>query len=391
MVRGTLIRGRAIHGAWRALQSSVGTAFKRRSYPLGHAPALDGLRGFLILAVLAGHSNLHFFSGSSIYMDTFFVLSGYLITSLLLLEFERTGSVNLVAFYRGRLRRVYPALCAMVLGVLAISAIIPTTYPMTLIEAAVGLLSFRNYYQFIFDASRMGTSAHMWSLAVEEQFYLLWPVAFIYLIRRWGVSWRAVSLLGCIALSVAVLRAFGMYQGFSRVGHLYPTFHMRADSLLVGCALAFVPRLVDCRKSAILLRRLLMPVLLASIATVFTMEHLAPVYFYSASALASLGSATVIAGLIYANRSVLHRIFENSFLMCCGRISYGLYLWHWPIFIFLIYEGSELMPLRMVLAWILTFMIAALSYSQVEVRFSRRSARKAESRADSLTPETAAA
>ena len=177
-----------------------------------------------------------------------------------------------------------------------------------------------------------------------------------------------------LALSIAVLRAWLTYSGVSTAAYLYPAFHAHADSLLVGCALAFILKLADLHDRAALrqwLRRLLVPLFLAGLVTVFTMPHLAPIYFYVASPLASVGTAVVIAGLVHAKPCLLNRLFENPVLTFCGRISYGLYVWHWPVFFFVIYQGSELMPLRITAAWILTLVLAGLSYPLLELRFLR--------------------
>jgi len=260
----------------------------------------------------------------------------------------------------------------MIFGVLAFSAVFQPRFAMSIKEAVVALLYLRDYYHFLFDATAMITTLHLWSLAVEAQFYILWPLLFIFLVRRGRASWQAVAYLAGLAVLIAVFRAWLTYSGVSAT-YVYFPLHGHADSLLVGCALAFVLKLADLHDRAALLqwlRRLLVPLFLAGLVTLFTMPHLAPIYFYVASPLASLGTAVVIAGLVHAKPCLLHRLFENPVLTFCGRISYGLYVWHWPIFI-LIYQGSELMPLRITAAWILTLVLAGLSYTLLELRFLR--------------------
>jgi len=356
----------------KALSRSFGTLSARRGYRLGYVPSLDGLRGFLTLPVMLTHTSLAWFPGGAISMDGFFVLSGYLITSLLIAEMRQSGSINIPKFYRRRLRRLYPGLLGMVLPMLLVSAIFTIDYPMTFTEAAVALFYLRDYSELLIPAPPMVLTAHLWSLAVEEQFYLVWPIAFLFVVRKFGVSRSAVYGLLFVALIVAITRAYLTYAGLPLVTHIYYVFHLRADALLIGCSLAFTMKFIDIPRHPgvwTFLRRLA-PVSLALYGvTYFTIGHIVPIYFYAISNLAALGTACLIPVLVYGSQSLVQRLFENRFLVFCGRISYGLYLWHWPVFAILIYQWDAPMMLKIPLAWAFVFIIAIASYELLERRF----------------------
>lgn len=354
------------------LLSRFANAGAKRSYRLGYVPSLDGLRGFLTLPVMLTHTNLAWFPGGAISMDGFFVLSGYLITSLLIAEERQHGSVDIPKFYRRRLRRLYPGLLGMVLPVLLVSAIFPVTYPMSIAEAAVALAYLRDYSELLITAAPMVLSAHLWSLAVEEQFYLVWPLIFLIVVRRLGVSRRAVCGLLAVALIVAVTRAYLTYAGLPLVTHIYYVFHLRADALLIGCSLAFVMSFCDIPRhpGVWAFLRWLAPVSLALYGmTYFTIGHIVPIYFYAVSNLVALGTACLIPVLVHGSGNPVKRLFESRFMVFCGRISYGLYLWHWPIFVILIYQWDAPAALKIPVAWALVFIIATASYEFLERRF----------------------
>jgi len=343
-----------------------------REYRLSYIPSLDGLRGFLGLLVLCAHTNINMFSGASMLMEVFFVLSGYLITSLLISEFQKGGSINILRFYRRRLRRLFPALIVMILILSLLSPLYDARYQLTVEEAAVSLLYLRNYYHVFVETGPMLLSIHLWSLAVEEQFYLIWPVVFLILWRQFGPSLALARWLVGIALMVAGLRAYLTYIGVPAPTHIYPAFHMRVDALLIGCALGIAMSIVDLRHHERIVKSLnrFAPVLLLSfISTFLTMGHLSPVYFYIASIAGALGAACFIPALIVGEGTLIQKFFENRLFIFVGQISYGLYLWHWPIFLLLLNNGASLTPLRIMAAWALSFVAAMLSFALLERRF----------------------
>ena len=160
---------------------------------VGYIPALDGLRALAVVAVLLYHGDVKWMPGGFLGVDVFFVISGYLITSLLLGDWREHNKIRFARFYLRRARRLLPALFLM-MGVVALYALLflPDTVGELRGQSVAALLYVENWYLIFHDVSyfvavgRPGLLNHVWSLAVEEQFYLLWPIIFAFLLARWG-------------------------------------------------------------------------------------------------------------------------------------------------------------------------------------------------------------
>lgn len=349
-------------------------------FSLTYIPELDGFRGILALLIVVAHTNMSWLPGVEIVMEAFFVFSGYLITSLLIIEHERTGSISLPRFYLRRLRRLYPPLIALIAVIVILSILLGPKHPMGFTEAAVALTYTKDYYHFFDFAITLYNTGHLWSLAVEEQFYLLWPPIFLLLMRRWGATRStAVTLLG-IALAVAMARAYVTYLGLG-ADYIYPVFHFRIDALLIGCAMAIALRLFPLSnhpKVAAVLCISLAPIVCTALLVMCTLGHLSRAYFYYASPLAAIGSAVLLGGLVSGRRSLVHFFLRNSVLRTVGRMSYSLYIWHWPILIWLVYnlqyDWETSFATRVAIAWPISLLVAYLSYVLFErsVMKSRR-------------------
>lgn len=197
-----------------------------------HLPALDGLRAVAVLTVIVYHAGYDAVPGD-LGVSLFFVLSGFLITWLLIAEWHATGDVSLRAFYTRRVLRIFPAYYVFVAASFAIDHYLKSAWPRGLAPAA--LLYFVNYFNAL-HGHPITSLDHAWSLAVEEQFYLLWPLCFLLLIRR---STRTfVATLGAIILGVMLWRSY-LYLGRD-VGsaYVYNAFDTRFDNLAIGCLLA---------------------------------------------------------------------------------------------------------------------------------------------------------
>ena len=208
-------------------------------------PALDGLRGVAVAAVVVNHLRPHALPGGWLGVDIFFVLSGYLITTLLLREHEQRGRLDLGRFYSRRARRLLPALF-LLLGVVAVVARFSPDEPgFTGLRgdgfAALGYVA--NWRFIATGASYFNTFApsplrHLWSLAVEEQFYLLWPLVLILVLRRHGP--RAVGVTAVVLALASATAMAVMYGSGAHISRIYFGTDTHAHSVLIGCALAAI-------------------------------------------------------------------------------------------------------------------------------------------------------
>jgi len=318
-----------------------------RARELVHVPALDGLRGIAILLVLAYHSG--FIRGGWLGVDLFFVLSGFLITSLLLSERAATGTVSLGSFYRRRAFRLVPALLSMLAVYVAFVVATGSRAQIhaTLESAALGLTYTMNVHNyFVASGAPDWALNHLWSLATEEQFYLLWPPLLALLLAR-SVRPRVVlAVLGGGALVAAV------------VGPWLPTW---ADAILVGCVAgvvfthSFLPSIPRVARWAALLAATALALFESETRSTF---HNAPVItlFALAAAVLLLTSAT------HADWWFV-RVVSNKQLCYVGAISYGLYVWH--LVLFKAFVGWPLgLPA--------TFAVAVLSHRFLEQPLRRR-------------------
>jgi peptidoglycan/LPS O-acetylase OafA/YrhL len=286
---------------------------------LGYVPALDGLRGVAILGVLGVH--LFGLSGGFYGVDLFFVLSGFLITTLLLEERDRTGSVSLRAFYVRRARRLMPALVA-VLALIAVAG--PLYYSPGLLTSIVasGLYAANIVRGFgSSDFLNATPAAHLWSLAQEEQFYVLWPVALLSLRRR--LTERRLMTLLAAGFVVLVLYRAGLAAagaGWHRV-YYAPDTHM--DGLVLGCLLACarrrglttVPVVAGCAAFAL--------VLAAFVLGAQTMP-------WSVGGLPIVEIAAAALVLAALSPGPVGAVLSVRPLVWVGALSYSLYLWQIP-------------------------------------------------------------
>ena len=346
-------------------------------FRLGYRPELDGLRGISILLVFVHHFYHRFLPGGFLGVDIFFVLSGFLITSLLLQEWDREGSISLRNFYIRRALRLMPALLTLVL-VLGVFALIflsgngaRKTY-----QGIWLALSYISNWLYAFDyASADNPLGITWSLAIEEQFYLLWPLILRFVLRS-GISRR--GLLHALALSVAVVvlyRSLLLNLGAS-LTRLYYASDTRADALLIGCLIAILVAQNAFPKN----RKFEFSIkLLAAVAFVFLAfmalrSTWADLISYQAVlfTIIPLSAAVILVVLIKWPLRIVVRALRFAPLVWVGRVSYGLYLWHWPVRWFI--YGRQPLPTSMVQLFAAVFLslaLTTLSYYFIEKPFLR--------------------
>jgi peptidoglycan/LPS O-acetylase OafA/YrhL len=344
-----------------------------------YVPGLDGLRGIAVAGVLLFHGG--HLQGGYLGVDLVFVLSGYLITSLLLAECEHSGRVALKAFWARRARRLLPALAVTLLGVALYATIVaqPTELHQIRIDALATIAYIANW-RFVFEHfsywslfTAPSPLQHTWSLAIEEQFYVVWPIvvaAVAWAVRRRGGRTTAYPLL--ILSTVLAVASAGwavvMYQaaGDNRV---YYGTDTRAAAILLGAALA---ALVAVRGPA-RTRRGRVAVEVTGVAGIFLLgvawfrlSGTSPVLYQGGLIACSLAAVAVIAAVSHPTRGPLARVCQASPLVLLGMISYGVYLYHWPVFLWL-NRSTGLRGWDLFLAQVaITMAVSAVSYVAVE-------------------------
>ena len=322
---------------------------------LGHVPALDGLRGVAILLVLISHAG--YLSTGALGVDLFFVLSGFLITSLLLNEWSATASVSLTAFYRRRALRLLPALMTLLTTFLVVGSLYwDRRAVITTVTLGIGYVT--NVARGLGGPLPAPGLDHLWSLATEEQFYLLWPPVLLVLLRVRVRPVRIALALGVLVVAGALWRATlaALGHDFNRLWYM-PDTHL--DPILLGCAagVVFTYGMVGrIPRSAVLAALVLATTVLAAFrGDEFWMGVLGlPLFVVSATVL--------VLACTLERDSRLSRLLSQRALCYLGRISYGIYLWHWPLFGILGWRIG--LPVSVV--------VAALSYRYVELPFLRR-------------------
>jgi peptidoglycan/LPS O-acetylase OafA/YrhL len=347
-------------------------------FRLGYRPALDGIRALAILAVLAYHTGSRL-KGGFIGVDIFFVLSGFLITTLLFQEWLASGAISLGDFYGRRVRRLLPALVVTVAGVGVIYGIDPhLNQGLGYAKAAVAVMFYAGNWVAAFAKSPTQVLAlldHTWSLAIEEQFYIVWPPLLLLCLRRhWGFR-RLLALAFGLACVSSLLRAllWHLHTG----SHVYFRSDTRADGLLLGCALAAAYVHASDRSR---LHRYLAPAivpLVAGLALVLFALMVGPndrVVYLGGLSVVAVCAAAITGHAVVAPDSWFTRALSVRLLVWIGARSYGMYLFHIPIFAVVGASslGTEPGRVQAPIEIALTFLAAAASYRWIESYFLRR-------------------
>jgi peptidoglycan/LPS O-acetylase OafA/YrhL len=328
-----------------------------------YKPALDGLRAVAVVLVIAFHTIANEFPGGFIGVDIFFVLSGYLITSNMLVEWDKTNRISIGKFYWRRALRLAPALLLLLSCYVVVAFFIANTND-HLVAAAITAIYAMNWAR-AFDIGSVGYMPHTWSLAVEQQFYFIWPLllsALLFLTGRRVTPW-------CIALLVLFTIGWRLALIWNETSgeRIYNGFDTRVDTILVGCCLAFVP--ASKMKWAPFL--VWLALFAAMVFTLFgSYGRWVEIWGFTAIALAS---AVLVAGAAnISDGQMSHALLSSRPLVWLGQISYGMYLWHFPILVG-VADRLELQGVtRLAFTLGATIVLATISYLFVEVPFLKK-------------------
>jgi peptidoglycan/LPS O-acetylase OafA/YrhL len=339
--------------------------------PLATVPALDGLRGVAVLLVVLFHSG--HLVGGFLGVDLFFVLSGFLITTLLLDEHVRTGSIRLGAFWSRRVRRLVPALVlVVVLTLLAVAVLFDLdSVGANLGEAVASLLYVSNWWSIANPSPYLTVLQHTWSLSIEAQFYVVWPVVLLVALRgrsRQAAVAMAVRLtvIGALVASIGMTR----FHGAESLTRVYFGTDTRSVPLLFGAALAAL--LFDSRSKpsgsstrALDVGACVTLVVFVAITTV--VERTEPRLYGGLYAAVICPLLTVLVAAAARTPGVFSRAMSLPPIRALGLISYGVYLWHWPVMFLLNAERLRLHDWPLLGAQsVITVAIATASYLLVE-------------------------
>lgn len=368
-------------GSLTAGHSGLDACPPKAGYRLSHTLSLDGLRGVACLMVIAHHFRLPV-PGGFLGVDIFFVLSGFLITALLLQEWDRCGGINLKHFYLRRVLRLFPALALMFAVSMAFSAaFLPRAdYRDVRTGAAVALIAQTNNMVFL-GRTIFQPFSHTWSLSVEDKFYMFWPLAMCALLSQNNMTRRSKvwTVFGAV-LVCAGLRARLFYVLPEAASTWYIDSLCRADSMLIGCLTAMLA-VWNMLPSAKWFRTTTSTVgqifLVALTYLLFQGYSLAGHLYYGTFTLIAVGTAAIIVKLIQSRTSGLSLVLEHPLLTWTGRLSYGLYLWHLPVLMYYMQFHHQVTGHKNFVPgvsshWYLlgvigtTYVIATLSYVLVE-------------------------
>ncbi len=353
--------------------------------------ALDGLRAFALLIIMGYHFGVGWLQGGFFSLDIFYVLSGYLITGLLLGEWARRARIKLAAFWLRRARRLLPALLVVLVVVaLVVRFAYPAgLYPDFRMSALSALFYFSNWWQIAASGNYFVATgaiyplAHTWSLAVEEQFYLVWPlvvVAVMHLGRRFD---RGVELLlgvSVVGVAASATEMALLYHPGVDITRLYFGTDTHAQSILVGsvvaCSMTMIQRrrglegmapVATSARARVLLTVVGLAGFAGTLALTYSLTGTEGFDYRGGFLLSALSAAAIIVGAVCVAGGPIARVLSLRPIVWIGTVSYGAYLWHYPVFIELDAARTGLGGMGLLaVRFAATFVLAALSYYLVE-------------------------
>ena len=347
--------------------------------PTAYFPGLDGLRAVSVAAVLLYHARLTWLPGGFLGVEVFFVVSGYLITLLLTREFTRSSTISLRDFWLRRARRLLAAVYALLAIVAVIVLVFYRDESANLAAQVWSALGYVTNWYFIASeqsyfavVERPPVFQHLWSLAIEEQFYLVWPVIILGLCKViWSRTLIAFIIFAGAVASLAWMAV--LYDPVADPSRVYYGTDTRASGLLMGAALALLWRPAptwtrEPKRTVTSLDLVGGAGLVVLVACFLRLEEFDAFLYQGGFAVVSIATLVVIMAAVHPSTAI-GRLLARPALTWIGVRSYSLYLWHWPIFVFTrpgIDQPLGLYP-TLVIRIVLTVIAAELSYRYVEV------------------------
>jgi peptidoglycan/LPS O-acetylase OafA/YrhL len=341
-------------------------------------PEVEGLRGIAVLSVLIFHLNQQILPGGFTGVDIFFVISGFLITSIILKEYQEKKSLNMANFYSKRIKRILPLFCVVVFTTIAVGSILMLPSDLLLLaRSSIAALTFSSNFHFsknldyFADNSNEYPLLHTWSLSIEEQFYFIWPLVLPFVLRKFGLRKAILGLCGFILVSLIFsdfMSAFGESTK-SVYFHSLPRF----GEIALGAALALFIAKYKPRPS-IQFKKTASSTALILLAISFTfISKQSP--FPGLLCLIPCGAAVLLILTSGKETSFTSRFLCARPLRFIGDLSYSLYMWHWPVFVFIRYWTGkyEISPSLSVVAIVVIFAASYLSRRFIEEVFLRLS------------------
>lgn len=332
----------------------------------GEVASLDGLRAVSVFIVMVAHSGLGWIVPGGFGVTLFFFISGFIITTLLIREQARHGTINIGAFYLRRALRLYPALLAFIILIIVAYAV--TTGIPGKTGIAGGLLYFMNYLVIFSPQNVLPQSNHLWSLAVEAHFYLFYPLLFLWLGRDWRKFSVALALVCVASLAIRVWATWSFGDPGLIYEYAYQASEARLDSIAYGalCAVLLLSPIGDRVARVLTASNVVAIGLLVLAATLLfrnAMFRDTARYSLQGLALMPVITAAVLGGAWWIEKA--RTVLNAPAMVLGGALSYSLYLWHPALFAL----GPKLAGAEgagIVLGWILTVIAAAVSYYGIE-------------------------
>lgn len=339
---------------------------RRPDQPREYFEALDGLRGIMAFGVVVAHVNKPWFPGAQIMMDIFFVISGFLITLLLLRGKEAKGYIDLKTFWINRIKRLYPLLLVVVSLYLCVGILVYEDPLPLLRDAQATLLYYSNFtkleprvYPTYFEQT--------WSLAIEEQFYLVWPILLMFFKDKLAFSSRQLSLLLILAMLTVSAWRYYLIDAGAPWSRIYYGSDTRIDAFCAGALLAIIwQKNMAVLKTNPWTNRVCFcaNVLLIVFVSIWTPTELH--YFQWQQTIIIATSCLSILGLSLPSKNIFKTILSLKWVSRLGLLCYGSYLWHWPL-VFLLTSKTDLSRLEILyFVFPATFLLSVASYLYIE-------------------------